>query len=316
MYRNTSHRKIRSLFNRYVWLVDTIRQAQKITFDEICGKWCKSSLNESGETLPLRTFNNHRKAIEEMFGITIVCDKKAGNTYSIKNSDEIEKNSFRSWLLNLFSVSNLLYENSDLKDRILLEDNPSREHFLTPILDAMHSEVCLEISYQSYWHDDVCVFEVEPYCVKLFSQRWYLLGHSDQLRIYALDRIKSVNSTGKKFLFPAEFDPETYFSNSYGVLNAGKSEKVLIKAYKDNNRDKYLKSLPLHQSQQIIEQTEDFTIFCYFIQPTYDFRQELLSYGDEIEVLSPQWFRKEFSDIVEEQAVLYKETTPKGISQS
>lgn len=292
------HREIQSQFNRYIWLIETINREQKITFHEISKRWSKSALNDSGVDLPRRTFNNHRKAIEELFGITIACDKKDGNIYFIKNPEEFEKNGFKSWLINAFSVSNILYENRDLKDRIIVENIPSGEQFLTSILEAMNSGICLEISYQSYWREKMSVFEIKPYCVKLFSQRWYLLGYSDKLRIYSLDRIKSVDLTKNKFVFPINFDAKAYFLYSYGILNDGKAERVLIKAFKDNNRDKYIMSLPLHHSQQIVDQNDDYTLFSYYIQPTYDFRQELLSYGDEIEVLAPDWFRAEFVSIV------------------
>ena len=120
------HREIQSQFNRYIWLIETINREQKITFHEISKRWRKSALNDSGVDLPRRTFNNHRKAIEELFGITIACDKKDGNIYFIKNPEEFEKNGFKSWLINAFSVSNILYENRDLKDRIIVENIPAR----------------------------------------------------------------------------------------------------------------------------------------------------------------------------------------------
>lgn len=60
------------LFSRYVWLVETIQRAGKITFEEINDKWTHSRLNYSGHDLPLRTFHNHRYAIGEMFDINNV----------------------------------------------------------------------------------------------------------------------------------------------------------------------------------------------------------------------------------------------------
>ncbi|MGL4364075.1 MAG: WYL domain-containing protein, partial [Bacteroidales bacterium] len=68
----------------------------------------------------------------------------------------------------------------------------------------------------------------------------------------------------------------------------------------------YFLDLPLHHSQTLIEQTEDYSIFEYYLQPTYDFRQELLTHGTEVEVLSPKVFREEFAAIAKECAMVYK----------
>jgi predicted DNA-binding transcriptional regulator YafY len=140
----------------------------------------------------------------------------------------------------------------------------------------------------------------------MFHQRWYLLGMSDRLRTYALDRVQSAVPIKDTFVLPDDFDAQLYFSNCFGIIHYGQPEKVLLKVFKEENKDKYLKSLPLHCSQMVEMETDDFTLFSYYIQPTYDFRQELLSLGCEVEVLSPKWFRDEFSEIVEAQALLYE----------
>jgi hypothetical protein len=49
-----------------------------------------------GEEIPLRTFHNHRHAIEELFDINIECDRRNGYVYYIENTDDIEKGGVRS----------------------------------------------------------------------------------------------------------------------------------------------------------------------------------------------------------------------------
>ena len=67
----------KDLFNRYLWLVDTIYRAGTITLDEINRKWLQCEMS-NGEEIPNRTFHNHRKAIEELFDINIECDRHNG----------------------------------------------------------------------------------------------------------------------------------------------------------------------------------------------------------------------------------------------
>ena len=149
----------KDLFPRYIWIVDTIYRAGKITFEEINERWLCNELSE-GKKLPLRTFHNHRTAIEELFDINIECDKCNGYTYFIENKDDMEKGGVRSWLLNTFAVNNLINESHKLKHRILFEQIPSGQQYLTPIIEAMRDELTLEITYRSFWRDEPSNFEI------------------------------------------------------------------------------------------------------------------------------------------------------------
>lgn len=298
----------KDLFNKYIWLVDTIYRAKRITFEEINERWLRSRLSE-GVDIPLRTFHNWRGQIEEIFDINIECDRKGGYCYYIENVDDIEKGGVRSWLLNTFAVNNLINESHHLKPRILFEEIPSGRQFLTPIIEAMQDNLTLEITYQSYWRDEPSVFEMEPFFVKVFKQRWYVIARSpyyDDIRIYALDRIQHLANTNKPFTYPKDFSPKTYFNFSFGIIRDEECpvERVRIKVF--DNQARYLEALPLHHSQQEIEKTEDYTVFEYLLSPTFDFRQELLSHGAAIEVLSPQWLRAALTEEIGRMEERYK----------
>ncbi len=310
--KRSSKDTMSNLFNRYVWLVDIIYRRGEITFEEINEYWQRSLLNMDGEDIPLRTFHNHRKAIEQMFDINIECDKRNGYKYYIENTDDMERAGVRSWLLNTFAVNNLINESHKLKRRILFEKIPSGQMYLTPIIEAMRDSLSIEISYQNFWKETPYTFEVYPYCIKVFKQRWYLLAYSpnkERVLIYALDRIKNIIQTDIKFHLPKDFDGDTFYTDCFGVIagDGRKAEKVLLKVYK--NQDSYIRALPLHHSQTEIENTSDYTVFSYHIRPTFDFRQELLSHGAEVEVLAPKWFRDEIAEIISEQHKVYTNET-------
>lgn len=309
MTRKSSKESTARLFQRYVWLVDIIYRAGRITFEEINDRWINSGLNDLGEEFPLKTFHNHKIAIRDMFDIDIECDKRNGYVYYIENSDDMERGGVRSWLLNTFAVNNLINESHKLKHRILFEKVSSGQQFLAPIIEAMRDGVTVEMTYQNYWHDKPYTFEVKPYSIKIFRQRWYVIGNSakEEIRIYSLDRVQSLHPTHHKFTLPTGFDGEEYFANSFGISNYGKPEFVAVKVYNKEKKNRYFKSLPLHHSQEVMEETEEYTVFRYYLQPTYDFRQELLSHGAEIEVLSPQWFREEIRRILRDQLDNYEE---------
>ncbi len=283
------------LFNRYIWLVDTIYRLGRITYDEISELWERSYLNESKDDFPIRTFHNHRKAIEEIFDINIECDKRDGYKYYIENSDDMARGGVRTWLLNTFAVNNLINESHKIKHRILFEQIPSGQRYLMPIIEAMREGVCLEIEHQRYTREEIRTYHIEPYCVKVFRQRWYVVAktvESSQVRVYSLDRILSLRQTEERYTMPTEFDGAEYFAGSFGVMSQEKLDEVVLKVCNRENKDKYFESLPLHSSQKIVERTDEYTIFSYQIYDTFDLYQEILSHGADVEVLAPAALRE------------------------
>jgi hypothetical protein len=292
------------LFNRYIWLVDIIyRQPDGLTFEEINDKW-ERSINSDRNPLPLRTFHNHRAAIEELFEINIKCNK-SNYRYFIDNAEDLANGGVRSWLLNTFAVNNLINESHKLKQRILFEEIPSGQQFLTTIIEAMRDGVKLRMSYKSYWMDKSAEFDIEPYFVKVFKQRWYVIGKSNSIRIYALDRMISLTPASTTFNMPVDFDPEAYFSDCYGIIHGvdAKPQEIQLKITSDQAN--YLRDLPLHHSQKEIESTCEFSLFSFYIKPTFDFRQEVLSLGEDAEILSPLSFRNEMKDISGKMSKIY-----------
>ena len=287
-----------NLLNKYVWLVETIYKNKYISFDEINQKWLDDDISE-GVEIAKRTFHTWIREAEEMFGLVIMCERKGGYNYYIENAEEIKQGGFRNWLLNTISTENLLMNNQQLKDRILLEEVPSVTDHLEPIIKAMKSNLALTISYQSYWREESTTFDVEPYCVKVFKQRWYLVGRSpyyDQVRIYALDRILDLEITDTKFKMPAKFNPAAFFEDFYGIIAHDNPEVETVKLKVSADQSNYLRSLPLHHSQKEVEKTENYSVFKLRLCPEFDLQQEILSQTPAIEVLEPQWLRDEIAE--------------------
>lgn len=291
-----------NIFNRYIWLVDTIHRAGRITFEEINKKWLRTDWSE-GQKIPLRTFHNHRSKIEDLFDINIDCD--GYNHYFIATGMD---DSLRKWLLNTFTVNNLIHESYSLKDRILFGEIPSGQSFLTTIIEAMRDGVTIQFQYKPFWYSEIPEIEIKPYCIKIFKQRWYVLGENaafNEKRIYALDRIQSISTTNTKFKMPKNFKADTYFENAYGIVVHPEIPVCEVKLKVYGNSRNYMQTLPLHHSQKEVENNKEFSILKFFIAPTKDFMQEILSHGDEIEVLSPESFRDEIKDKIKNMNNLY-----------
>ncbi len=291
----------KNFFKRYIWLVDLINRRKYVSFKEISEAWMRSPLNETGDPLSERTFFNHKDAIAGMFGIEILNDRSLG--FYIGRSD-VGSDETSDWMLHTLCLNNVLHENADMKDRILMEKIPSSERFLTDIISAMRDFRVISLCYQSFRHPEPFCFNVRPYCVKYFKQRWYLLGDSDLgLRIYSLDRFVDMEELEEHFEIPKGFDAEEYFGNYFGVIIGEEPEDVKIRVVPD--QVKYFRTLPMHGSQRETVQEDGSSVFSYHIAPTFDFVQEILSHGADVEVLEPAELRESIADIIAGMASRY-----------
>ena len=302
-----------SLITKYVWVIETIYRRRKISFKELNELWLRDEISRGAE-IPKRTFDNWRNVIFDMFGIIISNENRGEYRYFIENEEDISKNGLRSWLYNTFCVSNALANSQSIKDRILLEYVPSGQEYLQSILEAMKENRVLNITYHSYWKDEESNFDVQPFCVKLFRQRWYLVARSTYTyyyeqgpRIYALDRIHSLQKTEETFEMPKDWSAEAFFEGCFGIMADQRVEVQPIKLKVNAGQANYIRDLQLHDSQEEVERNPEYSIFTFNLRPTFDFQQELLWNGDDVEVLEPLWLRKEIAGKIKRMWNKYKE---------
>ena len=300
-------------FKRYIWMLDTIYRTGGIRKKELIKRWTESPLNDEHKIIAERTFREDIKAIETIFDVSIGCNVSNKYKYFIEDSAELSKGIVKNWLLTSFSINNMMAESKQLSNRILFEQIPSGNESMPTIVQAMQENVCLKITRQGFGSDKAYTFTIKPYGIKVFKQRWYIVGvpsNSEQIKNYALDRTHKIELTDEHFDMPENFDLSTYFYNSYGVytddLEDHPIDTIRIKA--DDQQRNYLRTLPLHHSQKEVERTKDYSIFEVKLSPSYDFIYEILSKGDGIEILSPQWFREEVASYVRAMHHSYKDT--------
>ena len=290
----------KNFFKSYIWLIETLQSRGSLTLKEIQQLWLHSSVNDEKKKLAPRTFYNRIQSIADIFGIEIVCDPH-DNKYYIDNEDEIGGGELRNWMLESLSLNSLLNESVGIKDRIIFENVPSSRKYLTTIIRAIRSGNVLNVKYQSYRKSAPEDLVLEPWCLREFKRRWYLFAHKeddDGPHMFALDRVLNMEIGREKFSIPKTFNAHNYFEGYYGVrvYDDLKREIVIVKA--SNMQAKYFKSLPLHKSQEIVEEGLEYTTFKYFLTPDYDFKQDILSFGAEVEVLEPEHVRKELAETI------------------
>lgn len=294
--------------NKLVWVVETIRKARKISFEELNEKRKDAVEFSGGDKLVKRTFHKWRDVIFKTFGIIIDCEKFAPYYYFIFNEEELKNGSVGSWLFQTYAVCNSLIDSKSIKDRILLENVPSGRDYLQPIIEAMKAGRFIHFKYYSYSSEELSDRYVMPLCVKLFRQRWYMVGRmwpANRDVIFSVDRMSEFRLSSHTFDYPEDFSPEDFFYGCFGIINDENCEIQTVKLRVSSRQAKYLRDVPLHKSQTEVERTSDHSIFSLRVRPTFDFVQELLWNREELEVLEPLGLRREMSAIVKKIGKLY-----------
>jgi hypothetical protein len=275
------------IFQQYIWIVNTLRQYKKLWLEQLNELWVKDEAI-GGEPLNRKSFLRHKDAILNMFGIIIECDLEHGYKYFISNPEVINDDTIEGWMLSTLTVNTVLSDSVSLRNRILLENVPAGEEFLQTIIRAIKQNKKILISYRRFGADS-SEKTVAPYALKLFHQRWYLLGRKEDgaLLTFALDRIVMLELTKKKFKFDESLNASDYFEDCYGVMKdeTKPAERIVLRAY--GTEANYLRDLKLHHSQKEIATADEYSDFELFLRPSMDFRGKIMERGDRLEVMEP-----------------------------
>lgn len=298
-----------SLILKYIWVVKTIHRAGRITLKELNEKWRANVDLSRGEDLPRQTFDRWKSGILDLFGILIDCEQRGGYHYYITNPKELSEGKLRTWLLNTYGTAETLSSNLSIHDRILTENIPSSQDHLSTVLEAMKSNNMLHITFKAFTMKEPKRFLVEPYCVKMSAQRWYMLARNTEhknLRLYSLDRIEAVEISNTRFVLPDDFNAKDYFAEFFGIVldESVPLQTIILRA--DKYHQNYMRTLPLHPTQREIFACDDYADFELNLRPTYDFYMKLMSFGNMIKVLEPKTLQEEICKWLENTIEMYR----------
>lgn len=292
---------ISKTYLRYIWLLDTISKARfPLTYEDIVNIWMKSPYAYM-RGLPIRTFHEHRKGIEEMFGVTIACDKSTFCTYYIKNPDVLKQNHYAEMLLRKYSVPQDFSTFSMMRDRILLEEIPHGTAYFDDVVESMRTNTVLIIDYQRY-EGRRETLSMHPYSMKVYNRRWYVLGYikeKDSIRHLALERFLDLHTTNIKFEFPKDFEPRKYYENVVEIYVNENLPVVNLKIRVYGVQMEYMRMLPLHKSQREVKSRYgEFAEFTYKVCLTPELKSKILALGPDVEVLEPAEYREEIKEAI------------------
>lgn len=277
----------RESISRYSLIIKKLRK-HPATFSEIADYLAfESELQEYNFNVSKRTFQRDLEDIRSIYNIDIQYDFSK-KVYFIDFEQQPEVN---ERILEAFDTFNALNITDRLSNYIHFEKRkPQGTENLYGLLHSIKNQVQIMFSYQKYWEDKITTRNVEPYALKEFKNRWYLLANDlkdNQVKSFALDRLTELEITKKRFTFPKNFDLNEYYKYCFGIIspNNHKLQEVILSF--DPFQGKYIKSLPLHESQEILNDNSDELLVKLTLYVTHDFLMEILSFGENVKVIAP-----------------------------
>jgi len=290
---------------RFLLIIKKLRNSRFATFEEINEYILREfELIDAPKEISLRTFQRDLNEIRTIFNIDIHCNNS--HQYFI---EEDEQSGFNNRMMEAFDVFNSLSAGQHLVPYVLLEKRCALgTEYIYGLLHAIKNRLILKIDYQKYYDNIKTKREVEPYALKEFKGRWYLLSkdhEDDYVKTFALDRIQELEISKKKFTYPADMNPNDYFKNCFGIIASDESDPEEIILSFEPFQGKYIKSYPLHESQKILIDNETELRISLCLYETHDLIMELLSFGATMKVIQPNSLIETISGVAKNMNQLY-----------
>lgn len=258
--------------------------------------------------------------------------KYSDNNYSINNlpvsADELHGLDFAISILDQFKHLPAIKEFEDAIKRIASTVKINKEargesdhiqldkpfiikgiEFVEPILKAISERRVIKFTYQKHGSDITTENLLEPYLIRESKNFWYVIGNGiskkdHKILTFALDRIIDLRLTSQTFS-DDKIDKKNFYKNVVGVtIGGGKAEQILL-AF-DAIQGKYIKTIPLHSSQQIVKETKNELRVSLELVINTELKMQLMSYGEKVKVLKPKTLADEIRTSAEKMLKLYQ----------
>ncbi len=286
----------RGYISRYLLILKKLKLKPYSTYEEL-QSYIENQfdyLRMQDDTLNIgfskRTLQRDIKEIRNVFGVDIEYSKS--NTGYFISQNETENMNFQR-MMEAFDLYNSLNLAQDLTPFIHLEKRkPQGTENLYGFLHAIKNRLQIKFSYKKFWDEESSIREAEPYALKEFKNRWYILAKDckdNNIKSFALDRLSNLEITKQHYQYPDNYNVEQNYRYCFGIISPNDEEPQNIILSFDPIQGKYIKKLPLHDTQQVLEDNDKETLDQTKTLPfTQDLIMELLSFGDNMKVIEPK----------------------------
>ena len=285
----------RGYISRYLLIIKKLKAKPYASFEELQGyienqfEYMQMEDDSLFIGFSKRTLQRDIKEIRNNFGVDIEYSTQ-NKGYFISESERENMNFQR--MIEAFDVFNSLNLAQEATPFIFLEKRrPQGTENLFGLIHAIKNKLKINFSYQKYWDDEMSERITDPYALKEFKNRWYVIAKDnkdDKIKSFALDRLTNLEISSRKFNRPNDYSVDDNYRYAFGIISPGKTLPQSIILSFDSLQGKYIKSLPLHESQMVLIDSEEELRISLKLHLTHDFVMELLSYGENLKVLAPK----------------------------
>lgn len=284
---------------RYTLEIEIIKRGHFPSFQEI-----KDFLFEHGFEIGDRTIQRDIEQIRFEFGIEISYSRTK-NGYYIDYENSLNVESFFRFL-EIVNTAELLTES-------LLESKDSLKHIsfdtggglkgvenLKPLLKAIKDNRKISFTHFNFHTEKTRAYTLKPYLLKEYQNRWYvvgIIGGLNEFRIFGIERIENLKIRVETFKPDKSLNPIEIFNQTIGIVYSANPVQKVVLSFTPA-QGKYIKTLPLHSSQEIIIDDEKECRVSLEVAPNYELTQQILRHGETVKVLEPQWLVDEVKNIL------------------
>ena len=295
---------------RYLTIIKKLRNKRLATFEEIRGHlYEQEGISGYKLDISLRTFQRDLNDIRSLFNIDIKFNRVSG-VYYIYDDEETDLNNRMLEAFDLFNTMNMA---DNLVQHIQFEKRRPQgtEHFYG-LLHAIKNHLVIKFTHQKFWEDEPTNRTVEPFSLKESQNRWYLIAkdHKDnRVKTFGLDRIHDIEITKQLFEIPANLNLKEMFKYSFGIISSEGQPVEIVLSF-DPEQGKYIKTSPLHETQQVITDNDEEFRIRLKLHITHDLIMNMMSYGETLKVISPKSLTDTIIKNYKSALDIYKSTYP------
>lgn len=288
---------------RMMVIINKLKGSQRYVSKEELEEYVARRMEErDGKPVDFRTIQRDFNEIRDLFGISVRFDKRR-KAYYIDEEDSLKEEYCDRLLLN-FDLLNAINDISDLHLYVLAEHHRPRDNqHLPELIKAIRFSHPVEFQYV-YVREGGRVREkkVLPHYLKEDQQRWYLLAYDGgKLKTFNVDCIRNLRIFyGETFKRNMDIDVGELFKDSYGIWNQTDIPVEEIELSYDALDGSFLKSVPLHHSQEILVDNEEEFRIRLRLRITNDFVMALLARSRSLTVIHPLHLRERVRKVYEE----------------
>ena len=262
---------------------------------------------EGIETAP-RTLEKDQQDIESYYGLRIKFSHPNRGYYLNQQKDE-DFSDFRQFLRLLERCERLAFltHASDVLNTgkyLLLEENHTLQglHHMPTLWEALRSQRQISFTYQAFHSLEPKRYQVDPLVIQEYRNRWYLAGwdqEEERFKTFGLERMQEPILADT----PVQGDRRSQFisltESALGVFVSPEDEVELLVLHFHSQIAPYIRTVPIHRSQKLIQENQKGLWIELRLIINLELEREILSYGEQVEVLEPIWLREKVRERAE-----------------